>query len=114
MSSLCCQWPFCEDCLYRSLQVAMEDPTCAFNLDPFKIHCSQNSPSDLLSWVNELGEPCSIVFPAILDLHGEHICCPKFKRNLQDGFNFFVSFEEGITDIFDWALKNTKECKKKK
>ena len=47
---------------------------------------------------------------------GKHICCPKFKRNLQDGFNFFVSFEEGITETihFNWGLKTVKECKKKK
>ena len=44
---------------------------------------------------------------------GKHICCPKFKRNLQDGFTLFLSFEEGITDIFNWALKNIKECQKK-
>ena len=45
---------------------------------------------------------------------GRHICCPKFKRSLQDRFNLFISFEEGITDIFNcqWALKNIKECPK--
>ena len=29
MSSFCHEQPICEDCLYCSLQVAMEDPACA-------------------------------------------------------------------------------------
>ena len=91
MSSLCRQRPICEDHLYRSLQVAMKDPACALDLDPSKIHCLQNHPLDHLSWVDESGEPCSIVFQAILDLQGDYTALEPYFTLLNDCNDFVCS-----------------------
>ena len=74
----------CEDGLYHSLRVAMEDPACAVNLDPSRVHCSQDSPLDPLSWIDETGEPCSMVFPAVFDLYGGHTALEPYFTLLDD------------------------------
>ena len=56
----------------------MEDPA-------YVIHCSQTSPLDPLSWVDEAGERCSMVFPAVFDLYGDHMALePYFRCLLND------------------------------
>ena len=74
----------CEDGLYHSLRVAMEDPACAVDLDPSRVHCSQESPLDPLSWINKTGEPCSMVFPAVFDLYGGHTALEPYFTLLED------------------------------
>ena len=76
-----------------------------FQFGSFQIYCSQNSPLDLLSWVDESGQPCSVVFPAILDLHRDYTTLKPYFTLLNDcndsvcfifvyifGFFFFFIF----------------------
>jgi hypothetical protein len=53
---------------------------------------------------------------------GEHICCPKTKRYLQDGLSLFIPFDDMATDIreleddedmsLQWMLREVWECRK--
>ena len=52
---------------------------------------------------------------------GEHICCPRTRRNLQDGFSLFVPFGDRATihELEDnknmelqWTLREVRECRK--
>lgn len=53
---------------------------------------------------------------------GEHICCPRTKRELQDGLSLFIPFDNMVTDIRDledkemmklqWMLREVRECSK--
>ena len=54
---------------------------------------------------------------------GKHICCPRTIRNLQDGLNLFVPFNDWATDIRDlednddlmnlgWTLGEVSDCRK--
>ena len=91
-SSNCCKRAICDDILYRSLQVAMEDPACALNLNPTQIYCLHNSLLNVLSWVDDAGEPCSIVFPAVLDLHGDYTTLEPYFSLLDDCERSVCSF----------------------
>ena len=83
-SSNCCKHPICDDFLYRSLQVAMEDPACALDLKTTQIYCLHNSLLDVLSWIDKAGEPCSIVFPAVFDLHRDYTALEPYFSLLDD------------------------------
>ena len=92
----------CEDHLYRSLRVAMEDPACAVDLDPSRVHCSLDSPLDPLSWIDETGERCSIVFPAFFDLYGDHTALEPYFSLLKDCTDLVrLSFCSSTSTSFD-------------
>ena len=53
---------------------------------------------------------------------GEHICCPRMKRELQDGLSLFIPFDDRATDIcghednermgLQWILRDARDCRK--
>lgn len=52
---------------------------------------------------------------------GEHICCPRTKRDLWDGLSLFIPFDSNATDIreledskgvkLEWSLREARECR---
>ena len=53
---------------------------------------------------------------------GKHICCPRMRRDLQDGLSLFIPFDDRATCIrelednenmkLQWTLREAKECRK--
>ena len=53
---------------------------------------------------------------------GEHICCPRMRRDLRDGLSLFIPFDDRATDIHElednehmnlqWMLREVRDCRK--
>ena len=53
---------------------------------------------------------------------GKHICCPRTRRDLRDGFSLFIPFDDRATDIHElednehfnlqWMLREVGDCRK--